>query len=510
LAQPCTATLGLELLFPTLLTGIANLSAVTVAAMPDDLLALVSSHDSTLRYNLETKFSGGLGGHFAGGEWRIDATHNQIAAITNGGTRPTDALLTLHYDNGEKKYDLQQRIAPGEQMWVNLAELIHKRVPDRKGNTLPVDVSTVTFDLQDLTPRGHSLMENDLAVDSTWGFRASPGCPTCCGYDLGSIIFNPDPAGVALSAFQSLALQASNACNYNLEDISLLFWLWGSDNSSIAKVTTKQVQGIAPGETLGWANGMVPGGPGSCACSFYPESPTVPITVGIAITSIDPDTAMIGSNSVQITINGYGFGSSPTVNLPTGFTSSGQGSSDTKIVITVDIGYTATIGNNGISVTGPTGTSNAANFVVDGPYHMTVEGDVTDHCTGCQTTVRRRVTYQIQNFSGTNAGVLNLGENFTTTGWSCQQPNPGISTNNCTSNPAVTNSSGVFTDSWTLSSDAYTPTGCGYNTTDHWQWCGHTPVQTLGTLTGYIHTDHISINGVVSPNQIPNGTVIPF
>jgi hypothetical protein len=61
-----------------------------------------------------------------------------------------------------------------------------------------------------------------------------------------------------------------------------------------------------------------------------------------------------------------------------------------------------------------------------------------------------------------------------------------------------------------MSSDAYTPAGCGFNITDHWQWCAHSPAQTLGTLTGYVHTDKIQINGVVSPNSIPTGAVIPF
>jgi hypothetical protein len=48
-----------------------------------------------------------------------------------------------------------------------------------------------------------------------------------------------------------------------------------------------------------------------------------------------------------------------------------------------------------------------------------------------------------------------------------------------------------------MSSDAYQPAGCGFTTNyDHWQWCQHSPAQTLGTLTGYTHTNYIKINGV--------------
>jgi hypothetical protein len=52
--------------------------------------------------------------------------------------------------------------------------------------------------------------------------------------------------------------------------------------------------------------------------------------------------------------------------------------------------------------------------------------------------------------------------------------------------------------------------GCGLNVLDHWNWAAHSPVQDLGTLTGYLHTNAVLINGVVSPNKIPTGTVIPF
>src|SRR5580693_3102963 len=56
----------------------------------------------------------------AGGEWRADSTHNQLIAVTNSGQKPVETLLSLHYANGEKIYEMQQTIAPGDQMWVNL------------------------------------------------------------------------------------------------------------------------------------------------------------------------------------------------------------------------------------------------------------------------------------------------------------------------------------------------------------------------------------------------------
>ncbi len=66
-----------------------------------------------------------------------EATHpSSLAAITNVGEQATDALLTLHYNNGGQKYELQQTIAPGDQMWMNLAELIRGGLADRRGNNV--------------------------------------------------------------------------------------------------------------------------------------------------------------------------------------------------------------------------------------------------------------------------------------------------------------------------------------------------------------------------------------
>ena len=34
--------------------------------------------------------------------------------------------------SSEQKYEMQQTLQPGDQMWVNFADLIRRRVPDRK------------------------------------------------------------------------------------------------------------------------------------------------------------------------------------------------------------------------------------------------------------------------------------------------------------------------------------------------------------------------------------------
>jgi hypothetical protein len=252
--------------------------SLTTNAAPDDVIAIASSRDCTGTYDVGAKFIGGQGGRFAGGEWRADTTHNYIAAITNVGTKATDALLTLHYDNGGKKYELQQTVAPGEQMWVNLAQLIRGRVTDRKGNLLPVDVSAVTYDVQELTPGGSSLMASDLAVNSALG-QVVPNCISCCGYSQSSASFNPYPVDVIINDLETVGITAVNTCSGWKDFITVDIEDWWTNNPNIAQMTTAQVQGISVGSTTGFAEGTV-NGPGQCACNPRLVEISVPIYVG--------------------------------------------------------------------------------------------------------------------------------------------------------------------------------------------------------------------------------------
>jgi hypothetical protein len=309
-------------------------------------------------------------------------------------------------------------------------------------------------------------------------------------------------------------VQAPNSCGGGLQKVTGDFPTWWTDNTSIATANKAKITGVGVGSTNHHAQskpmywGYREYGGGSCPLS----QPIADAGTNVkpTITSFDPNPIMIGSTNQSLTINGSGFGTSPTVSLPSGFTSSGQGSTDTKIVLTgVSVAYSATVGNNNVTVTASGQTSPAAALGVDGPYHLIVEGDITFLCSGCNTTVERDVTYQIQNFSGSNAGVTWMGEDFNNGSSSCTPSNTGSPTT-CSQN-FQSLGTGIFIDQWSMSSDAYQPSGCGFTVNyDHWQWCRHSAPQTLGTLTGYIHTDHIKINGVLSPAQIPSGTVVPF
>ncbi len=156
------------------------LVTLTTPASPDDIVAVAASYDSTLRYGAQTPFSDQLSGQWVGGQWQVDATHNSIAAIGNGGTRATEALVTLHYNQGTEKYEIRKTILPGDQIWLNLGELIHNNIPDSKGRTMPATLESGTYDIVDLDPGiGGNLFEGKVILDKTYGHLAY-GCGVCC------------------------------------------------------------------------------------------------------------------------------------------------------------------------------------------------------------------------------------------------------------------------------------------------------------------------------------------
>jgi hypothetical protein len=226
------------------------------------------------------------------------------------------------------------------------------------------------------------------------------------------------------------------------------------------------------------------------------------------ITSVSPSTILINGPDVSVTISGSGFGTAPVLNLPPGVIASGQNSSDTQITVTLGAdGDTAAVGNSSISVTANGATSNNQQLVLDGPYSIAVITDNSGPCSGCTTTIYRLINYQVKNFSGSNTGPVTICEEPSASAWSCAQSNPPLSANFCGSDPGESYS-GTFTDKWTLGPGNWTPIGCGRpSVIDPWFWSTPTPTP-IGTPSGSIFTNAITIQGVTTPNQLSAGTII--
>jgi hypothetical protein len=106
----------------------------------------------------------------------VDATHNSLVTIANGSDKIARAQLTILYNHGSGQYQLEQTLAPDEQMALDFGKLIHDQVPDKNGHFLPPGLTEGTYRLLDLNenPVG-SLYEGKEIVDKTYG-HASYTC----------------------------------------------------------------------------------------------------------------------------------------------------------------------------------------------------------------------------------------------------------------------------------------------------------------------------------------------
>lgn len=290
-------------------------------------------------------------------------------AVTNTGQKATNALLTLHYDNGEKNYELQQTIAPGDQMWINLTQPIRNRVADRNGNSLPVDLKTGTYELRDLSPGVGHLHVDGVALDDTFGFSAvPPPCPSCC--PLVSIAFDSGFLDLPFGTTDPVGIVGINQCTGGSEALTPDFTTWGSDNVGIAKASYAKVQATGPGSTTVYAGGYV-NGPGECECSPVFQQPTLPVTVTPTISSIIPAQGAVGA-AIGVTITGTGFASGATVNAGSNIAVSNVSvSSSTQITATfTPTNSSAAGGNQAVTVTVAGQTSNSQNFFNQVPTHF--------------------------------------------------------------------------------------------------------------------------------------------
>jgi hypothetical protein len=138
---------------------------------------------------------------------------------------------------------------------VNLGNLIHDRVPDENGNLLPVDLTSGTYDIKDLSSTYGSLAVNALAFDKTLGTRVGVPLPDCCAQ--GDPDLSPSHIDVSVDGFTTVAGTATNTCNGAIESIMDQLTYWSAVNPAIAQVTTGKVTGVSPGLTAANASGTV-------------------------------------------------------------------------------------------------------------------------------------------------------------------------------------------------------------------------------------------------------------
>jgi hypothetical protein len=293
-------------------------------AKPDDLMAIASSYDRTGRFGAQTPFIEELSNHWAAGQWQVDATHNSLITVTNGGTMPVDALVTFHYNHGQSEYELQKTIAPGDQVWLNMGNLIHGAVPDRKGGTFPADLTFGTYDVRQPHGAGNpSLLEGKIIVDETYGHLAY-GCADCCGYT--ATYFNPDPYTDQFGYGTWDTILAQDACDDGQDDVTYYATDWASDNQPVATVANAYTNLVSPGTANGSSYVALPWGQ-RLHCPQVRTHPAAPIHSKPILTVSGNAFIFVGSDPQLLSANKY----FATTAQPTGgtFTVSSSDSHDT-------------------------------------------------------------------------------------------------------------------------------------------------------------------------------------
>jgi hypothetical protein len=444
-----------------LLPADANWASVILSAsvLPDELLAVAASYDQTGHLGAQTPFSDQLATHWEAGKWEVDGLHNSLVTIANGGNTLARAQLTILYNQGAGQYQVEQTLAPDEQIVLDFGKLIRNQVPDKNGHTLPTGLTGGTYRLLDLNdnPLG-SLYEGKVIVDKTNG-HASYGCMICCGPNNPYMLY--DPLAVAAGGSQGQTVKAVNSCNGQLVTVTGDFPTWWTDNTSIATATSSshQINGVAVGKTNHYAQsinmywGLKEDAP---ECDLSQEEPSAPTNVPPTITNISPPQGPIGT-TVSVTITGSGFGSNPTVNTVQGITATVQNSSDTSITANFAISTNPpTTGNSNVTVTNVATSlnSNGVNFyiqvptslsIVPGSSSTTPEASCTFTSGGTQYTgcgVTRSFIYQVNDQETPSqpiqAAGLQVWDAINTT--TPNYLNISGYTTTCTGTPAGTNS----------------------------------------------------------------------
>jgi hypothetical protein len=235
----------------------ANWGNVTLSytGKSSDLVPVAVSYDSKDRYGLQSPFTEGTNRLFKGGMWHVDSVHNSLITTGNGGSETTKAQVSLFYNGGKSQYRLEKVLAPGQQLLLDVGQLVHNQVPDSDGNVIPAETMTGSYELRDLDhPAVGLLYEGKLTIDKTYG-HASYGCGTCCG--LYNPKLDPNPFNGPQSIYNQDYYLALEQCGGQWEDWTGTAYSWQSSNTAVATLPNSVLYTVAVGSATGSAQNML-------------------------------------------------------------------------------------------------------------------------------------------------------------------------------------------------------------------------------------------------------------
>ena len=236
----------------------ANWSTVkfTYTGRSGDLVPIASSYDSSAKYGLQTPFSEGMAAHWAGSMWHVDSTRNTLISATNGGDKPTHTAVNVYYGAGKQEYQILKQLNPGEQLWIDLGQIIRGQIADSKGSVIPPGTTMGTYELLDLDHAAGTIYEGKLILDSAYG-RGYYGCATCCGDDkIQGVTWSPTPYTNTVGNGTWNTLWAYDMCYSGWDDVTPSGSGWGSTNTGVATVASEYTSLVGAGGASGFTNSI--------------------------------------------------------------------------------------------------------------------------------------------------------------------------------------------------------------------------------------------------------------
>jgi hypothetical protein len=386
---------------------------LTTNSLPDEVMAVAASFDKTLKFGAQTPFSDQLSAHWVGGQWEYDPQHDSIITAGNGGTKPTQAAFTIFYNQGAQKYELDQTLQPGEQMWMDVGKLIRESIPDKDGNTLPSDLTSGSYQIRDLTNKiNGTLFEGKVIYDKTYG-HVVYGCAACCGWTTPVTLWY-DPIAVIITGLQDDGVFAWYPCGNYTDDVSQSFYGgWSSGAPSIVTVDTYGTHnGVGVGSTTTQTFASIPSNNAHLRCPTHGYTPSGGANVNPVVTigSFSQNPVLQGSTAtVQVTVN-----PSATITLTISSTGSGAAKFDNQSggtsktisgTTTVTIyGVTASSASLDLTLSASYGGSvvQSAGFTVtSGACTLGSENDTGSGTKVCPSSVTLQASFTVSQYCAT-------------------------------------------------------------------------------------------------------------
>lgn len=372
---------------------------------PSDAQVATGSVDQTGTYVFEVEPEGlGPGPSKIGGYWNVANGYDTMLNYWNPSSSAEDVVATIYYGDGSGQYQIPLHLAPFASGMIDMMMLIESGQPDANGNVIPMTVQSgsVVFS----NAKGKTVpMTLNLAVGA---FDVTTA--TCCSQFVnccGDSSFTVSPSNYLCPVGQSQQCTAS-ATNCDGTTVYPSPSSWSSSNTAIATITNGGLMtGVAPGQVTITANfTSAPAQTGTfCVphiCVTQTASGSSPEKVTPVITSLSPSRGPVG-NPETISIDGLGFGTSPTVTVGT-INATVTSSTDTHLYANFTIGSSG--GNQNVIVTANSQQSAPANFfnqvptslsIVSGTNSTTNESTCSIPGVGTGCGISRRFTYQLND-----------------------------------------------------------------------------------------------------------------